>query len=157
MASTVVQKNTATRARVSATRRAVTRGTKPPRNLIDDVTAVLLISSDPKRLAEFYRATLGLPMRPEMHDGIRPHYGHTLGDVHFAIHNAEDWSGVRTRHARSPVVTFSTSHVKAVAKRLSARGVAVKGPTDHGFGHLLSFRDPDGNHITVVEYAPEYW
>jgi catechol-2,3-dioxygenase len=157
MAKSVVQKEAPKRGRASTTRKAVARRKKRPRNLIDDVTAVLLISSDPKGLSEFYQATLGLPMKEEIHDGIRPHYGHTLGDVHFAIHSAEDWSGARTKNARSPVVTFSTSNLKAVAKRLAARGVDAKGPADHGFGHILSFRDPDGNHITVVEYSPEHW
>jgi hypothetical protein len=40
---------------------------------------------------------------------------------------------------------------------LSARGIKVTGPTDHGFGHILNFRDLDGNSVSVLEYGPEYW
>jgi catechol 2,3-dioxygenase-like lactoylglutathione lyase family enzyme len=125
--------------------------------LIDDVTAVLLISPNAKKLCEFYRATLGLPLAAEMHDGILLHYGYSLGDVHFAIHDADGWPGVPSRNAQSPVITFSTSNLKAVAERLSVNGVKVTGPSDHGFGQVVSFRDPDGNSVSVVEYGPEYW
>jgi catechol-2,3-dioxygenase len=126
--------------------------------LIDDVTAILLISPNPKRLCEFYRATLGLPLEEEVHDGMPLHYGYSLGDVHFAIHSADSgWPGVSARNARSPIITFSTSDLKAVARRLSANGVRVTGPTDHCFAQVISFRDPDGNSVSVLEYGPEYW
>jgi catechol-2,3-dioxygenase len=55
------------------------------------------------------------------------------------------------------VIGFSTSDLKAVAKRVSAKGVKVTGPTDHGFAQAISFRDPDGNFVSVYEYGPEYW
>jgi predicted enzyme related to lactoylglutathione lyase len=125
--------------------------------LVDDVTAILLISPNAKRFCEFYRATLGLPLEEEVHDGIPPHYAFSLGDVHFAIHPASGWPGVPTPNAQSPIITFSTSNLKAVAERLTADGAQVTGPADHGFGQLISFRDPDGNHVSVLEYGPEYW
>jgi len=130
------------------------------RKLIDDVTAILLISPNAaraKKLCAFYRETLGIPLEEEAHDGMPLHYGYALGDVQFAIHPAAGWPGVATRNARSPVIGFSTSHLQAVIARLAARGVKVIGPTDHGFAHGISFRDPDGNHVSVFEYGPEYW
>ncbi|MCI0377355.1 MAG: VOC family protein [Gemmataceae bacterium] len=158
MASSVAKKAALTPKRRAAARKA-TRTPKPrAKMLIDDVTAILLISPNPKKLCEFYRATLGLPLEEEMHNGIPLHYGYSLGDVHFAIHSADGgWPGVPTRNAQSPIVIFSTSDLKAVVERLSARGVKVTGPTDHGFGYVVSFRDPDGNLVSVIEYAPEYW
>jgi catechol-2,3-dioxygenase len=134
--------------------------TRKPRAkmLIDDVTAILLISTNAKKLCEFYRATLGIPLEVEVHDGMPLHYGYALGDVQFAIHPADSgWPGVPTRNAQSPVIGFSTSDLKAVAKRVSANGVKVTGPTDHGFAQAISFRDPDGNFVSVYEYGPEYW
>ena len=125
--------------------------------LVDDVTAILLISPNAKRLCEFYRATLGLPLEEEVHGGMPPHYGYSLGDVHFAIHPAEGWPGIPTHNSRSPVISFSTSSLDAVAERLHARGVKVTGPTDYGFGQGISFRDPDGNHVSILEYGPQYW
>jgi catechol-2,3-dioxygenase len=134
--------------------------TRKPRakKLIDDVTAILLISPNAKQLGEFYRATLGLPLEEEEHDGIPLHYGCALGDVQFAIHSAEGgWPGVPTRNAQSPVISFSTSDLKAVVERLSAHDVKVTGPTDHGFAQGISFRDPDGNLVSILEYGPECW
>lgn len=126
--------------------------------MIDDVTAILLVSPNAKKLCDFYKATLGLPLEEEVHDGMPLHYGCDLGDVHFAIHPANSgWPGVHSRKAQSPVITFSTSALKAVAKRLSAKGVKATGPTDHGFGQAFSFRDPDGNLVSILEYGPEYW
>jgi catechol-2,3-dioxygenase len=125
--------------------------------LIDDVTAILLISPDAKKLCEFYKATLGFPLEEETHDGMPLHYGYSLGDVHFAIHPADGWTPDFAHVAQSPNIAFSTSDLKALVKRLSAHRVKVTGPTDHGFGQVVSFRDPDGNFISVIEYGPECW
>lgn len=158
MASSARKKAAVTRKRTAAGRKAAPTRKPRAKMLIDDVTAILLISPNAKKLCEFYRATLGLPLEEEVHDGMPLHYGYSLGDVHFAIHNAESgWPGVPTRNAQSPIITFSTSNLKGVAERLSASGVKVTGPTDHGFADVISFRDPDGNFISVLEYGPEYW
>ncbi|MCI0638601.1 MAG: VOC family protein [Gemmataceae bacterium] len=158
MASSVAKKRAVTPKRRAAGRKA-TRTPKPrARMLIDEVTAILLISPNAKKLCEFYRATLGLPLEEEVHDGIPLHYGYSLGDVHFAIHSASGgWPGVPPQDARSPIITFSTSDLKSVVERLFARGVEVIGPADHGFGQVASFRDPDGNLVSVLEYGREYW
>jgi len=157
MASSATKKTAVTRKRRTAGRKATTRKARV-RMLIDDVTAILLISPNAKKLCEFYKATLGLPLEEEVHDGVPLHYGYSLGDVHFAIHSADSgWPGIPSRNSQSPIISFSTSDLKAVAKRLSASGVKATGPTDHGFAKVISFRDPDGNHITILEYGPEYW
>ncbi len=157
MRSSTAQKTAVTKKRPATGKEATTTRKGRARRLIDDVTAILLISSNAKKLCEFYRGTLGLPLEEEAHDGMPLHYGYSLGDVHFAIHSADGWPGVATRNARSPIITFSTSNLKAVVERLSARGVKVTGPTDHGFAQGISFRDPDENLISVLEYGPEFW
>ena len=48
-------------------------------------------------------------------------------------------------------MVLGTSSVRAVAERLTANGVETIGPTDHGFGLIVSFRDPDGNLVEVLE------
>lgn len=119
--------------------------------LIDGVTAILLISPDARALANFYRNTLDVPLKDENHDGMPMHYGCDVGGVHLAIHSNGGFLGVPTRNARSPVIVFGTSNVKAVLERLSASGIETRGPSDHGFGLIVSFRDPDGNLVEVLQ------
>ena len=157
MATSARRKTAMTQKRPALGRKAAPTRKQSARMLVDDVTAILLISPNAKKLCEFYKGTLGLPLEEEVHDGMPLHYGYSLGDVHFAIHPADGWPGVPTQNAQSPVISFSSSNLKAVAKRLSASGVQVNGPTDHGFGQVVSFRDPDGNFVSVIEYGPEDW
>ena len=119
--------------------------------LIDGVTAILLISPDAKALADFYRKVLDLPLQDEEHPGIPLHYGCDVGGVHLAIHSSEGFTGVPTRNAQSPAIVLGTSNVKAVFERLAASGVDTMGPSDHGFGLIVSFRDPDGNSVEILE------
>ena len=119
--------------------------------MIDRVTAILLISPEPRALANFYRNTLGLPLADEQHPGVPLHYGCDVGGVHLAIHSSGGFVGVPRRDAQSPVMVLGTSSVRAVAERLAASGVEIIGPTDHGFGLIVSFRDPDGNLVEVLE------
>ncbi len=158
MPSSVGKVATATQKRTAPDRKPRSSRTRRQSMLVDDVTAVLLVSPDARRLCEFYRTTLGIPLEEEIHDGMPLHYGYALGDVQFAIHPAgKSWPGVQTRNAQSPVIAFSTSDLQAAAKRLTARGVKVTGPTDHGFAQGISFRDPDGNLVSILEYGPEFW
>lgn len=119
--------------------------------MIDRVSAILLISPDPVALADFYRNALGLPLQDEEHPGVPLHYGCDVGGVHLAIHSSAGFAGVPARDHQSPVIVLGTSNVNAVAARLSANGVDPIGPTDHGFGLIVSFRDPDGNLVEVLQ------
>ena len=119
--------------------------------MIERVTAILLISPDARALADFYRNALELPLEDEEHPGIPLHYGCDVGGVHLAIHAGAGFTGVPTRDAQSPVLVLGTSNVRAIAERLSANGVQTIGPTDHGFGLIVSFRDPDGNLVEILE------
>jgi catechol-2,3-dioxygenase len=158
MGSSAAKKSAVTKKRRAAGKKTSTTPRKRrARMMVDDVTAILLISPNPKKLCEFYRATLGLPLEEEVHDGLPLHYGCDLGDVHVAVHPADGSPGVPTKNAQSPIISFGTSNLKAVARRLAARGVKVTGPTDHGFADVISFRDPDGNFVSLLEYRPEYW
>jgi len=115
------------------------------------MSAILLISVDAKRLADFYRDVLEMPLEDEIHEGVPLHYGCELGDVHFAIHPAEGWPGRALNNAQSPVIALRTSDVQGAARRLADAGIPVTGPSDHGFAEVASFRDPDGHHVELLQ------
>ena len=120
--------------------------------LIASVSAILLISDDAKALADFYKTALGLPLKDERHDNVPLHYGCNIGDVHFAIHPSKGWPGVQTKDAQSPIVALATPDVQLVAESLQNLGIEAVGPFDHGFAFTVSFRDPDGNQIEILEF-----
>jgi catechol 2,3-dioxygenase-like lactoylglutathione lyase family enzyme len=78
-----------------------------------------------------------------------------VGGVHLAIHSSDGFLGVPTRNAQSPLIVLGTSNIKAIVERLTAHGVNATGPTDHGFGLVVSFRDPDGNLVEILEEYPD--
>ena len=119
--------------------------------LVRSVSAVLLISPDAARLAEFYRSVLGLPLKDEVHDGIPLHYACDLGDVHFAIHPNHGWPGEPGSAPQSPVVALGIADADYAAGRLDAAEVDHTGVSDHGFALVIAFRDPDGNHIELLQ------
>ena len=119
--------------------------------LIDDVEAILLISPDAAALRKFYEHCLELPLEDEAHEGVPLHYTCKIGLVHFAIHPAEGWPGVATRYAQSPLIAFRSQNLATIATNLEAAKVEFTGPSDHGFADVISFRDPDGNHVEVLQ------
>lgn len=119
--------------------------------MITGLSAILLISPKPELLADFYRDTLLMPLIEEEHPGVPLHYACDLQDVHFAIHPAEGWPGTLKMDSQSPVIVLASDDVKAVARKLEEQGIEPNGPFDHGFAHTVSFRDPDGNHIEVLQ------
>jgi catechol 2,3-dioxygenase-like lactoylglutathione lyase family enzyme len=60
---------------------------------IEFLSAVLLVSKEPKSLADFYRDVVGLPLEDEEHGETEKHYGCELGDLHFAIHPLANFEG----------------------------------------------------------------
>ncbi len=123
--------------------------------LVDGVTAILLISPQPQALVEFYISAFDLAFEEEAHEGGPLHYGCPIGDVHLAIHSAEEWGDAGAPGNQTAVIAFSAWDLEGIAERVTARGVEVKGPSDHGFGMVLSFRDPDGNRISVIREYDE--
>ena len=119
--------------------------------LVNGVSAILLISPQAEALAEFYRTYLALPLVDEVHEDVPLHFACELGEVHFAIHPADGWPGQAGTEPQSPVIALRTTDAQQVADNLANAGVVYNGPHDHGFAHVVSFRDPDGNHIEVLQ------
>lgn len=129
---------------------------------IEYLSAVLLTSPEPRRLAAFYRDVLGLPLEEERHDPEPAHWGCELGDVHFAIHPAKgEGSGAPHEGAsvRAVHVAFFVFDLRALVERLEAEhGVSCLYPiTPLGSSSLATaVRDPDGNEVELTEMGPSW-
>ncbi len=124
---------------------------------VEFLSAVLLVSKDAPRLARFYRDVIGVPLRDEKHGDSLPHYGCELGDLHFAIHPAENFR-LKNPRPGSVRVAFEVFDMKAFVRRLRARGAKpLYEPVDAGFGLLTAVRDPDGNVMEITQLAERWY
>ena len=119
---------------------------------IEGFSGILLVSENPARLAAFYRDVLEIPLEEEQHDETLPHWGATLGDVHFAIHPIEDFPDGKSG-VGAVKLAFTVFDVRALAERLQERGVSLLyPPRDEGFFVSTALLDPDGNFVQLVQY-----
>ena len=118
---------------------------------IQGFSGILLVSENPKRLAEFYRDVLEIPLEDEHHEGTLPHWGCTLGESHFAIHPIEDFPD-GTSGVGAVKLAFTVFDVRALTSRLESKGVRLLyPPRDEGFFVSTALLDPDGNFVELTE------
>jgi predicted enzyme related to lactoylglutathione lyase len=124
---------------------------------IEFLSAVLIVSENPARLAEFYRDVVGIPLKDEGHGESLPHYGCNLGDMHFAIHPVETFPD--RRHGVGAVkLAFNVFDIKALVERLKKQGIEVLYPPHNtGFFWSTAINDPDGNFIEFTEMCDEWF
>ena len=100
---------------------------------------------------------LNVPLEVEEHEGTLPHWGATLGDVHFAIHPIEDFPDGRTG-VGAVKLAFTVFDLAAVVKAIEAAGVdIVQEPTDTGFFVSAMVEDPDGNLVELTQLVDEWF
>jgi hypothetical protein len=97
---------------------------------IDFLSAVLIVSQDPARLAAFYRDVVGIPLKDQAHGQSLPHYGCTLGDLHFAIHPVETFPD-RRNGVGALKLALNVFDIKALVERLQdkASSCSIRPPT----------------------------
>jgi len=124
---------------------------------IEFLSAVLLISKDPERLAAFYRDVVGLPLEDEKHGDTEKHYGCELGDLHFAIHPISNFKG--TGYGTGSVkLAFTVFDMDLFVKKLKSRGIALAyEPKDVGFAKMTALTDPDGNYIEFTQLSDRWF
>ena len=124
---------------------------------IEFFSAVLIVSENPARLAEFYRDVVGVPLQDEAHGTSRPHFGCNLGDLHFAIHPIETFPD--RRHGVGAVkLALSVFDIKALVERLESKGIKPLYPVhDTGFFLSTAINDPDGNYIEFTQMSDAWF
>jgi predicted enzyme related to lactoylglutathione lyase len=124
---------------------------------IEFFSAIIIVSENPARLASFYREVVGIPLLDEAHGQSLPHYGCTLGDLHFAIHPVETFPD--RRHGVGAVkLAFNVFDIKKLAARLVDSGVKLLyPPLDTGFFVSTAINDPDGNFIEFTQMCDDWF
>lgn len=124
---------------------------------IEFLSAVLLISKDPEKLAQFYRDVVGLPLEDEQHGDTEKHYGCELGDLHFAIHPIKNFEG-SSYGTGSVKLAFTVFDMNAFVARVEKLGVKLAyPPKDMGFALLTGLTDPDGNYIEFSQLSDRWF
>ena len=124
---------------------------------IEFLSGVLLVSQDAKRLADFYRDVVRVPLEEERHGETAPHWGCTLGDIHFAVHPVEDFPD-RQSGVGSVKLAFTVFDMEALVEHLESVGVPLlHPPQDQGFFVSTAIRDPDGNFVEFSQLCDAWF
>jgi catechol 2,3-dioxygenase-like lactoylglutathione lyase family enzyme len=116
---------------------------------ISKVDSVGVPSRNTERSREFYIETLGLPPDENAWNEF------WIGQTCFAIWEPARF-GMEFQPQKNGIALLHVEDVAAARKELEAKGVEFAGETiDTGVCHMASFRDPDGNELTLHKrYAP---
>ena len=124
---------------------------------IEFLSAVLIVSRQPERLASFYRDVIGVPLREESHGEDLPHWGCDLGDIHFAIHSVTDFPDSRCG-VGAVKIAFTVFDIHAVVDEMEKKGVPLLyPPKDTGFFWSTAIEDPDGNFIEFTQMCDAWF
>ncbi len=114
--------------------------------MIDGIATVWLPVSDMHKALEFYGETLGLDIEQQEDDWSLV----TAGSVSIGLNgrNEENSGG-----EGGAVIAFRPSEdIEEAVQALSAEGVEIAGGvTEHPWGKVATFLDPDGNELQLYE------
>jgi catechol 2,3-dioxygenase-like lactoylglutathione lyase family enzyme len=118
---------------------------------VEFLSAVLLISKNPERLAAFYKDVIGLPLEEEQHGETEKHYGCELGDLHFAIHPVGNFKEAEPGTG-SVKLAFAIFALDAFVARVKSKGFNLDyEPKTTGFAKMTAITDPDGNSVEFTQ------
>ena len=118
--------------------------------MIDGIATVWLPVSDMDRALQFYSETLGLDIEEHQEDWSLV----TAGAVSIGLNGRDEESSGGEGGA---VIAFRPSdEIEEAVEALSAEGVEIAGGvTEHPWGKVATFRDPDGNELQLYESPDE--
>jgi predicted enzyme related to lactoylglutathione lyase len=118
--------------------------------MIDGISVVWVPVSDMDRALEFYGDTLGLDIEQQEDDWSMV----VAGAVRIGLNgrNEENSGG-----EGGAVIAFAVSDdIEDSVSELSAAGVEIAGGvSEHPWGKVATFLDPDGNELQLYEHAEE--
>jgi predicted enzyme related to lactoylglutathione lyase len=112
--------------------------------MITAIATIWLPVTDMNRAVAFYRDSLGLEVLD--HDGDWTEV--TAGDQRIGLNANESPAG-----DGGAVIAFAVDDLDATVEELTAKGVEfTDGTSEHPWGKIAPFRDPEGNDLQL--YAP---
>jgi predicted enzyme related to lactoylglutathione lyase len=112
--------------------------------MVESLATVWLPVTDMDRALQFYEDTLGLDVEQREEDWSMV----KVGEVRIGLNGRESPSG-----DGGAVVAFKADQeIEAAVETLSGKGVEVPGGvTEHPWGRVATFKDPDGNDLQYYE------
>jgi predicted enzyme related to lactoylglutathione lyase len=124
---------------------------------IEFLSAVLIVSKNPERLANFYKDVIGLPIEVEQHGETDKHYGCELGDLHFAIHPINNFEGAG-EGTGTIKLAFSVFDINSFVDKVKSKGHELAyDPKDMGFAKMTALTDPDGNYVEFTQLSDRWF
>ena len=119
--------------------------------------AVIVVSDQPARLANWYRDVLAIKLADEQHDDDALHYGGYIGPNHFAIHPPANFSYAPATDFGSIRIALHTFDFEGMVARLRSRNVTfLLEPVDLGWSKMAVVTDPDGNAIEILQGSEDH-
>ncbi len=123
---------------------------------IRSICGIIVTTEHLDEMVHFYQDILGIPLEPEEHGDLERHYGIDLGTTHFAIHPLANFQELSSGNA-STKIAFEVDSLEPYLDTLREEGYSLENQVyNQGFGPMVSFRDPDGNLIELVELRHEW-
>lgn len=122
--------------------------------MVKGIEAVLLSSSDAKKLSKFYVDVVGLKIghEYEMGEGQNAYEMETASGSGFYINDHSDVSG-KNKEPQRAMLNFEVDDIEAEVERLKKEDVKLVQDTYHieGYGLIATFEDIDGNYFQLVQ------
>jgi catechol 2,3-dioxygenase-like lactoylglutathione lyase family enzyme len=136
--------------------------------MLDSINVSHIFVFDQEKALEFYVGKLGLEVSNDMNLGFMRWLtvrvpGDPSHDILLEVpappgmdqKSADQVRELISKGASGFAAGFSTSNIKKTAEELKAKGVEFTSElTENEYGTDIGIRDPFGNHIRIVQFAP---
>lgn len=104
-------------------------------------------AKDVAALSAWYRDALGIPFdNPYVEDGVEKYNEANVGGGYFSLITTE-WA--EREPGTGAGVTFEVSDIDDAVSELRGKGVTIEDPYATPVCKLASFKDPEGNRVTL--------
>lgn len=119
---------------------------------LPNLDSMLLATTDPDRLRDWYVAVL----KPQDHSEMDDYRVLRFGAFHLLIDRRDD-IGPKAGDPTRMILNFDVEDARAVAARMDERGTQWLAPLEDREGSLFGTAiDPDGNYVQLIQLSEEH-